>query len=139
MSYEPSLLIVENHPSLLDLLTRNFIRQGYAVTSVGHPRQALEAATFKSFDVALLDGSLPERDGVWLMRELQVRLGHVQVIILSARAELEFESRCLAGGAFAYLRKPCGLTQIETTIAEAVAHRQSLLESNHHRPCAVAT
>ncbi len=123
MSIEPSLLIVENHESLLDLLTRNFIQQGYAVTPVTHPRQALEAAAFKSFDVALLDGSLPQHDGIWLMHELKLRIADLQVIILSAHTDAEFKSRCLDAGAFAYLRKPCGLSELEATVAEAVEQR----------------
>lgn len=129
MPREHSLLIVENDAALLDLLTRNFIQRGYAVTPVGHPRQALEAAAVKSFDVALLDGSLPEHDGIWLMRELKLHIAHLQVIILSAHSDAAFQAKCIDSGAFAYLRKPCGLSELESTVEEAAERRDSPIET----------
>ena len=123
MPLEYSLLIVENDASLLDLLSRNFFQRGYEVTPVCHPRQALEAASITPFDVALLDGSLPEHDGIWLMNELRHYIADLQVVILSAHCDAEFKQRCLDNGAFAYLRKPCGLAELERTIEAAVEHR----------------
>ncbi len=123
MSLEHKLLIVENDESLLDLLSRNFYQRGYEVTPVCHPRQALEAASITPFHVALMDGSLPEHDGIWLMIELHRYLADLQVVILSAHCDAEFKQRCLDKGAFAYLQKPCGLTELETTIEAAVEHR----------------
>ena len=129
MPREHSLLIVENDAALLDLLTLNFIQRGYAVTPVHHPRQALEAATIKSFELALLDGSLPERDGIWLTRELKLRIADLQVIILSAHSDPAFQAKCLDSGAFAYLRKPCSLADLEATFELALEERASADEA----------
>jgi DNA-binding response OmpR family regulator len=134
-----SLLIVENDAALLELLTRNFIRRGYAVTPVSHPRQALAAVAVKPFDLALLDGSLPEHDGIWLTRELKLRVADLQVVVLSAHTEPDFQAKCLGSGAFAFLRKPCGLADLEATFERALEDRivaeetppvGQLLESN---------
>jgi DNA-binding response OmpR family regulator len=141
MPREYSLLIVENDAALSGLLTRNFITMGYSVTPVYHPRQALEAASIKSFDIALLDGSLPEHDGVWLMRELKLRIAHLQVVILSAHSDAAFQAKCIDSGAFAYLRKPCGLAELEATLERAVEYRPSADETAASRsgtPAAVS-
>ena len=78
-----SILIVEDDPEQLDVLTRRFIQTGCRVVAVHHPRQALAAASFRPFRVALLDARLPEIDGLDLMQRLK-RIQHdIQVIILA--------------------------------------------------------
>ena len=70
-------------------------------------RQALEAASFQQFQVALLDASLPEMDGLELMHRLKRTQDGVQVVILSG---CEYPIwRAKAEGVFAWLLKPCAL------------------------------
>ena len=78
-----SLLIVEHDPDELDILTCSLIEAGYQVVSVHHPRQALEAASFRQFQVALLDASLLEMDGLELLHCLRWTQHRLQFIILS--------------------------------------------------------
>jgi YesN/AraC family two-component response regulator len=54
------------------------------------------------------------------MLELKSRLAGLQAIILSGYADPEFEEEALHLGAFAYLRKPCRLAEIEATIERAL-------------------
>lgn len=112
-----SLLIVEDDPSQRDTLTRWFSQRGFRVASRSHPRQALEMAKSKEFQVALLDLSLPDMDGIELMQRLK-RIQHsMQVIILSGydypmrRARMD--------GAFTVLTKPCSLKELEETVEAA--------------------
>lgn len=112
-----SLLIVEDDPDQLDLLTHRFIRAGYHVVSVPHPRQALEAASSRQFQVAILDLSLPEMDGIELMHRLQRFQEDVHVVILSG---YEYpDSRAKQAGAFACLQKPCALASLESRVEDA--------------------
>jgi len=112
-----SLLIVEDDPDQLDLTTRWFLQAGFQVLSVCQPRQALEAAGFRQFQVALLDASLPEMDGLELMHRLKRTQDGVQVVILSG---CEYPVwRAKAEGAFAWLLKPCSRALIEGTVQHA--------------------
>jgi CheY-like chemotaxis protein len=112
-----SLLIVEDDPDQRDAATRWFVHVGYQVLSVAHPRQALLAASFQQFQVALLDASLPEMDGLELMRRLKRTQDGVQVVILSG---CEYPLwRAKAEGAFAWLLKPCSRALIEETVQHA--------------------
>ena len=112
-----SLLIVEDDPEQLDALVRWFILAGYEVTGVDHPSQALEAASLRQFQVALLDASLPEMDGLLLMQRLNLHQDGMQVIILSGRDNLE--QRAKTEGAFACLVKPCKLALMQATVEDA--------------------
>ena len=112
-----SLLIVEDDVDQLKLLSATFVRTGYRVVSVQHPRQALEAASFRQFQVVLLDGSLPEMDGLELMQRLKRTQDGVQVIFLSG---CEYPIwRAKAEGAFTWLVKPCKMALLEATIQHA--------------------
>ena len=112
-----SLLIVEDDLDQLEILARSFIRAGYRVISVHHPRQALEAASFQQFQVALLDDSLPEMDANELMQRLKRTQDAVQVVILSGCEDPD--RRAKVGGAFACLGKPCTMALLEATVEDA--------------------
>lgn len=116
-----SLLIVEDDHEMLDILTSRFRRLGFDVAPAGDPQQALAAADDRTFDVALLDRRLSEQNGLQLMLELKSRMPALRTVILSGYADPEFEEEALNLGAFAYLRKPCRLAEIEATIERALA------------------
>ena len=88
-----SLLLVEHDPDQLDLLTRCLIHAGYQVVSVHHSRLPLEAASFRQFQVALLDASLPEMNAFELMRCFKRTQDHLQCVILSALRHPEWPQR----------------------------------------------
>ena len=112
-----ALLIVEDDLGPLELLSAKFVRTGYRVVSVQHPRQALEAASFQQFQVALLDGSLPEMDGLELMHRLKRTQDGVQVVFLSG---CEYPIvRAKAEGAFTWLVKPCKMALLAVTVQNA--------------------
>ena len=128
-----SLLIVEDDPDQLDILSDLFRQSGYEVIAVRHPRQALEAATFRPFQVALLDQGLPELDGMQLMQELRHLHGDVQVVLLTGNSDFDFAMKVKDKGGFDCLSKPCGIRQIKATIEcafqEAVATSPPYVDS----------
>ena len=112
-----SLLIVEDDLDQLEMSSAKFVRAGYRVVSVHHPRQALGAASLQQFQVGLLDASLPEMDGLELMHRLKRIQDGVQVVFLSG---YEYPiGRAKAEGAFAWLVKPCTLALLEATVQHA--------------------
>jgi DNA-binding response OmpR family regulator len=111
------LLIVDDDVDQLMAVTRWFIQRGYHPVSVTHPRQALEAASYQRFPVALLDASLPQMDGLELMHRLKRMQDGVQVVILS---DCEYpDQRTKAADSFAWLVKPCELELLEAIIQPA--------------------
>jgi DNA-binding response OmpR family regulator len=112
-----SLLIVEDDLNQLATLKCWFVRAGYQVTGVTHPRQALEAASFRPFQVAIINHTLPEIDGIELMRRLQRLLGDIQIVIQSYHPQAVSDAK--AAGAFACLVKPCRMALLEATVEDA--------------------
>jgi DNA-binding NtrC family response regulator len=114
-----SLLIVAENAEQLEMLARRFTRAGYQVVGLQHPRQALQAASFQQFQVALLDADLPEMDGIELMRRLQRSHRALQVVILFG--DDRSEQHTGADGAIACLNMPCEMAVLKATIEDAFA------------------
>jgi len=111
-----SLLIVEADHDELEILACRFSRIGYHVTASHHPRQALAAAALQTFQVAIVNHTLPEIDGISLTRYLHALRQDVQVIILTS--ESDAVSKAGAAGALACLIKPCKQAVLEATVED---------------------
>jgi len=102
---------------------------GCRVTAVADGRQALAALAAQRFDVVLMDGHMPEMDGIEAVRVLRERERqsgeHTPVIALTAQAMHGDRERYLAAGMDAYLSKPFTGRVLIATIREVVAQRQA--------------
>jgi len=107
-----NLLIVEKEPLELENLARTFIADGYQVVVIGHPRQALEAASFRQFHAAIINYDLPDMDGIELTRRLRATQRSLQVILLA-------DKPLPANMAFACLVKPYGLLSLAMMVRDA--------------------
>jgi len=132
-----SMLIVEGNQELRDRLSRHFLSLGYDVMALHHPRQALSVATFKHFNVALIDDSLPEMDGLALMQRLKRLILGLRVIVMPTRDSREFATEALARGAYDCVLKSCRLSEIARVVEEAV-EVQALVETVRENSVALA-
>ena len=104
----PSVLVVEDDPSLAIALVRGLRRGGYRVAHVMTGREALASG---DPDVVLLDLGLPDADGVDVCRRLRAR-SDAGIIIVTARGEEPERVLALDAGADDYLVKPFGLAEL---------------------------
>lgn len=104
-TYRPIVLIVDNHPDFVEMVSRYLGEDGWDAISAGNVRQALSLALKWHPDVILLDVMLPEQDGWELIRELrsQLEIQATPVVICSVLYDPRV-ARAL--GADAYLPKP---------------------------------
>lgn len=109
-----SLLLVEHNPKQLGALARRFIRAGYDVVALGHPRQALEAASFRQFRVAVVDAG---HDGLDLVRRLRPVQHALQAVVLSGDECPDDQHR--PDGLSDWFVKPCRWSQLEAAVQRA--------------------
>lgn len=105
-----TILVVDDEPPIREFVEINLRRAGFAVTSVGNGRAALNAVddgTLRSDppDLIVLDLMLPDIDGFELCRELRARTA-VPIIMLTARIEDVDKILGLELGADDYITKP---------------------------------
>jgi len=115
----PCLLLVEDDPDLREVLCRALVRAGCRVTAVGTPDDAVDAARSEDFDVAVLDRGLPGADGLTLMGQLHALHADMRAIVFSGRWDEGSAATARALGAFAYLSKPCRLSELRRTVEDA--------------------
>ena len=118
-----SILVVDDEPTISEVVARYLDRAGYAVRTAADGPSAVAAALASRPDLVVLDIMLPGFDGLEVMRRLHEDLdGRVAVILLTAKGE---ESDRLAGlrrGADDYVVKPFSPRELIARV-EAVLRR----------------
>lgn len=113
------ILLIEDDLEISDLLGQYLGRFDMEVISYAHPQTALNSFSIESYDLVLLDLTLPDIDGLDVCRLLRQR-SDIPIIISSARSDLSDKVVALELGADDYLPKPY-------EPRELVARIQSLL------------
>ena len=116
------LLFVEDDPAIILGLQYALEQEGYFVTICKNARTALQAAKNNSYDLFLLDISLPDYDGFWLYEQLKGF--DTPVLFLTARDEEETIVRGLESGAEDYVTKPFKTRELLLRIQKIIKRRE---------------
>jgi putative two-component system response regulator len=126
-----NILIVDDEPVMTLLLTRILQKAGYQnITSVNHPKDALELLETFRPDLLCTDKQMPSMTGVELTQA--VRKTHsvqdLPIIMLTADSHEESEAEALSKGANDFISKPYKSTQIQARVRNALLNRFLALE-----------
>jgi len=116
------ILIVDDDPAILRLLSTNLKARGYQVIAAVDGAESLEAVQRDFVDLIILDLMMPKVDGVEVVRRVR-EWSSVPIIILSARGDENDKVKCLDLGADDYLTKPFGIAELMARIKTAFRHR----------------
>src|SRR5690348_17807385 len=103
-----SVLVVEDEPSIQELVAVNLVRHGHEVKRAANAEEAYRAVAQALPDVILLDWMLPDTPGPAIARRLRSdpRTREVPIIMLTARAGEDDKVAGLEAGADDYITKP---------------------------------
>lgn len=123
---KPTVLLVEDDPSLRSTLGFNFNREGYRVLLAADGEQGLSLALeeIRSLDLVILDLMLPGMSGLHILRQIRSR-SQVPVVILSARGEEQDRIDGLELGADDYVVKPFALREFLARVRANIRRRAS--------------
>ena len=109
-----TILVVEDHGSLCDMLTLYFMRYGYHVRTANDGESALDLLDNEEIHLVLLDLMLPRMDGFTVLRQIRERSGDKPpyVIVVSAGASSKDRNLVLELGANEYMPKPFHLIRL---------------------------
>jgi CheY-like chemotaxis protein len=108
------ILLVEDNELNRDMLTRRLTRKGFDVKVAIDGLAGLELAAAESFDLILMDMSLPELDGWEATRRLRAdpKTQSVPIIALTAHAMAGDRERALEAGCDDYDSKPVDMPRL---------------------------
>ncbi|MFD3542436.1 response regulator transcription factor [Streptomyces sp. NPDC058662] len=125
----PSVLVVEDDPSIRQSLIEVLAEHGYAVRSAGDGFGALREVTQVHLDAVVLDLGLPDLDGADALRMIR-GISSVPVLVATARDDETEIIRLLNAGADDYLVKPFSGGQLIARLS-AVLRRTSHASPAH--------
>jgi two-component system, OmpR family, response regulator QseB len=108
----PRVLLVEDDPQLVRLLTQLLTEEAYAVESAVDGHRGLHLALSKPYDVIVLDRGLPALDGLELLVRLRRQGVSTPVLVLSALGNPADRVDGLDAGAEDYLAKPFDIDEL---------------------------
>jgi len=121
-------VVVDDDERLLGVLKRGLRVHGFDVLTFADPQEALAHMQTAPVDVAVLDVTMPDLDGVTLCRRLRQSLS-IPILMLSARDTVPDRILGLESGADDYLTKPFELAELAARL-RALLRRSERLETD---------
>ncbi|MDR0627289.1 MAG: response regulator transcription factor [Bifidobacteriaceae bacterium] len=111
-----NLLVVDDEPSIRDLLSTSLKFAGFNVQTAATGGEAVVTALEKRPDLMVLDVMLPDMDGFAVARRLRERGDTIPVLFLTARDQIEDKLHGLTVGGDDYVTKPFSLEEVVARI-----------------------
>ena len=128
----PDILVVDDEPAVLDLVTRLAEAAGFNVVACPNGKEALSQLADHRADVAIVDLRLPDVGGIEVLRAIREADPDCQVILMSGDATIDSAVEAVKLGAVDYLTKPLDFARLNhllTTMRDDRARRRRLLEA----------
>jgi two-component system, OmpR family, phosphate regulon response regulator PhoB len=127
----PVVLVVEDEPSIQELIAVGLARNGHTVQRAASAEEAYKVVSEELPDVILLDWMLPDESGPSMTRKFrsEARTRDVPIIMLTARAGEDDKVAGLASGADDYVTKPFSPRELEARIQAVLRRRAPQLTS----------
>jgi two-component system cell cycle response regulator len=125
---EAKILLVDDDPDILKILTRFLTGQGYAVAAAASGSEALATLRGEDIPLALLDLNLPDISGLDLLAHLRANSPDTEVILFTGLGGLDSAIQALRLGAYDYLVKSeLRLPELHSVVDRALERRRLAL------------
>src|SRR5258708_3477889 len=124
-----SILVVDDESEIREGLELLLTSEGYGVSSAGTAESGLAKLEERPYDLLLLDVSLPDRNGLDLLKEIHRRDPHLSVVLITAYGSIDMARAAFKSGAMDYITKPWSNDELLAQVAQAVESRR-LREEN---------
>src|ERR1700692_4031024 len=126
-----SILVVYDEIEIREGLEALLTSESFEVTVAESGQAGLQKLEDQPFDLMLLDVSLPDRNGLDLLREIRLRDPNLAIILITAYGSIDMARAAFKGGAQDYITKPWSNDELIAQISLAIEGRR-LREENLH-------
>jgi DNA-binding NtrC family response regulator len=124
-----SILVIDDETEIREGLELLLTSEDYAVTLADTGEAGLARLGERPFDLVLLDVSLPDRNGLELLREIRQRESALPIILITAYGSIDMARSAFKSGAQDYITKPWSNDELLAQVALAIEDRR-LREEN---------
>ena len=125
------ILVVDDESEIREGLELLLSSEGYQVATAASGEAGLAKLEEQPYDLVLLDVSLPDRNGLELLRDIRQRDPLLAVVLITAYGSIDMARQAFKGGALDFITKPWSNEELLAQVAQAVEARR-LREENFH-------
>jgi len=120
------IILVDDDPDYLDILTTRLTAAGFRNLRAEPDSLAAAAAVREEapFDLALIDMSMPELDGIGLLQEIKTHTPTTECIMITAVNDVKVAVDCIRRGAYDYLLKPVSGEDLVLSVNRALERKR---------------
>ena len=122
MSETPTLLVTDDDPGTLRIMTRYLEMKGYRVLPAQSAQQALELVRSEPVHLVLTDLVMPGLDGLALTKLIKAHNPAISVIMVTAYASIDTAVKAMQAGATDYITKPVIPEELYIKVEKALEH-----------------
>lgn len=130
MNAKPKILLVEDEPSIVKMVTKRLEIEGFDVRTATDGQEGLADVHQETPDLIILDLMLPKLNGYEMctMLKQDTRYQQVPIVIFTAKTQQKDEKMAMECGAEAFIRKPFQAQELLEKIRELLAAAQHTKE-----------
>ncbi len=118
------ILLVDDDTTFGLMLKTWLTKRGFVVEDVFSAESALKKLQSEPFDIVLTDLRLPDKDGIFLLKNIKKHYVGTQVILMTGYADIYTAVESIKAGAFDYVSKPVIPEEILKKIQEALEQKE---------------
>lgn len=123
------ILVVEDEERLLESIREGLVHSGYVVDTALDGEEGSFMAFTNDYDLIILDINLPKKDGFEILREIRERDREVNIIMLTALADVDDRVRGFDLGANDYVLKPFHFEELKARIRSLLRRQTTIKDS----------
>ena len=127
------ILIVDDEPVIQRTLRRLLTKAGYECTIANNASEARQLLSDESFPLVLCDVNMPGESGLELVGHIFETSPNTATVMVSAEDDMEIATVALENGAYGYVIKPFGPTEVLLNVYNALRRRNLEIENRNHR------
>lgn len=123
--YMQVILVVDDSPSVLHMLTAVLTSKGFEVITAASGCEALQIMDGRRIDLVVTDLLMPEMDGIDLIREIRKDTGYgkIPILMLTTQSNEEMRKKGKAAGATGWITKPFSWDGLAALIRKTIGSR----------------
>jgi two-component system response regulator PilR (NtrC family) len=124
------ILVVDDEPSMRELLDIVLRREGHEVFKASNGRQAVEILEREPIDLLISDIKMPDMSGVEVLKAAKLLDADIIGIMVTAYASVENAVEAMHLGAYDYVSKPFNVDELKLRIRKALERKQLAQEND---------